>query len=65
MKPKNFPTRKNQRRIEALERQKKYNGEFPSKSGLAQVEKLEAILDLPVKGRSKKDRSSRAALRRI
>lgn len=63
MKPKNFPHRRQQRRIEALERQKKYNGDFPSKYGESQVTYLETIISNAKIGRTKKDRSSRAPMK--
>ena len=63
MKTMNFPTRKNQRRIEALERLKVYAGDFPTKGQERDIEHLEHILANPVKGRTKKDRSSRAKLK--
>ncbi len=65
MKPENFPTRKHQRRVEALERKKKYVGEFPSRNDLREIGHLQVLNEKPVTAHTKKDRTSHAALRRI
>ncbi len=63
MKPKNFPTRKHQRRVEALERLKQYAGDFPTNNQKGAMKHLEVLNAQPVQTRTKKDRSSRAKLK--
>lgn len=74
MKPKNFPSRRQQRRVEALERLKaELNNPFPKypapygneykKRLEREIKRLETIIAKPLQLRTKKDRSSRASLR--
>jgi hypothetical protein len=59
MKPRNFPGRKNQRRIEALERMKinfAKGGVFADKTAKYAIEHLEAIIAKPFQTHTKKSR---------
>ncbi len=65
MKQMNFPSRKHQRRVEALSRLKIYAGEFPTKNQTQAVHELELLIEKPVTTHTKKNRSYRANLRRL